>query len=108
MKFFLPGCENDLVEIEEIYKSIKDFAASNLGWEISDRRVHSLAYIDTTGKRDNYDAEVGKISNDNGELVYAILETELTFLICTMTNGVSAGYPMIVNKKEIIGKAYFD
>jgi hypothetical protein len=108
MKFFIPGCENDPTKTEELYKSIKDYAFSNLKWEIRDRKVRSLAYIDTTGKRDNFNAEVGKVSNDNGELVYAILETDSAFHICTKTSGVASGYPLTVNKREVLGQSYFD
>lgn len=108
MKFFIPGCETNPAKTEEWYKSIKDFAFSNIKWEILDRKVHSLAYIDKTGKRDNFDAEVGKVSNDNEERVYAILETDREFLVCTPNCGVSSGTPLIVSKVEVLGHAYFD
>lgn len=108
MKFFIPSCENDPDKTEKWYQSIKDFVFSTLKWEILDKKVHSIAYIDKTGKRDNFDAEVGKISTDNSERVYAILETDGAFLICTPSNGVSEGTPLIVNKVEVLGQTYFD
>ena len=108
MKFFIPGCETDPTKTEEWYKSIKDFAFSTLKWEILGYKVHTLTYIDKTGKRDNFNAEVGKISNDNDEQVWAILETDRAFLICTDTSGVRSGTPMIVNKREVLCESYFD
>lgn len=108
MKFFVPFCEDDPIKTEELYNSIKEFAFSIFKWEILDRQVHSLAYFNNARNSKNFTAEVGKASDDNGETVFAILETKDSFLICTPNSGVLRGNAMVVSKREVLGQSYFD
>jgi hypothetical protein len=100
MKFFLPGVK-DPAQAEEIYAQIRGRAK---GLEISDRRIFRLEYKDE-GK--DWIAEVGRIELVNGqelrhgELVIAILDAGVTYLVCTPNLGVLRGQPIMVPKNAV-------
>ena len=95
-KFFIPKAKNE-VQAQEVWKSVKKFAEETLDWEVSDRRIFSIAY-QKQGK--DYCVEVGKPDPRNGELVVAILES-ITYLVCTPNRGVLRGMPILIGKPEL-------
>lgn len=96
MKFFLPHAGTaDMAE--QTFKATKLFAKDNLGWNISDRRIFRIEYVHE-GK--NHKAEVGKVTDVNGEEVIAILESN-AYLVCTPNRGVLRGDPILVGTNEI-------
>ena len=96
MKFFIPKAKDD-VQAQEVWDAVKKFAEENLGWDVSDRRIFSIAYQ----KRGNdYYVEVGKPNPRNGEIVIAILES-VTYLVCTPNRGVLRGMPILVGESEL-------
>ena len=103
MKFFVPRARTP-ERAEEIYAAIKMFAAQTLGWKISGRRIYSIEYFHN-GK-DGL-AEVGAITNVNGEEVMAILESN-AFLVCTLNRGVRRGEPILVGIDEVSEVEEFD
>ena len=42
-KFFIPKAKDD-VQAEEVWESVKKFAEETLDWDVSDRRIFSIAY----------------------------------------------------------------
>ena len=95
-KFFIPKAKDD-AQAQEVWKSVKKFAEETLDWEVSDRRIFSIAY---QKHGEDYCAEVGKPDPRNGELVVAILES-ITYLICTPNRGVLRGMPLLIGKSEL-------
>lgn len=96
MKFFIPKAKND-VQAQEVWESVKKFAEKTLDWEVSDRRIFSIAY---QKHGEDYYVEVGKPDPRNGELVIAILES-ITYLVCTPNRGVLRGMPILVGESEL-------
>ena len=95
-KFFIPKARDD-AQAQEVWQVVKKFAEKNLGWDVSDRRIFSIAYH----KHGNdYYVEVGKPDPRNGELVIAILES-VTYLVCTPNRGVLRGMPILVGGSEL-------
>ena len=107
MKFFLPGV-TDKAQAEELYASIKQRAQ---GLEITDKRIFRLAYQDE-GK--DWIAEVGRIELVDGkelrygEVVIAILDATVTYLICTPNLGILRDKPIMVPKNEVKSVEYFE
>ena len=56
MRFFVPVTKDE-TEAEAVWEAIKKFAEDNLGWEISERRIFSIAY---QHHGQDYYVEVGK------------------------------------------------
>ena len=102
MKFFIPKTKDD-AQAQEVWKSVKKFAEEMLDWEVSDRRIFSIAY-QKHGK--DYCVEVGKPDPRNGEIVIAILES-VTYLVCTPNRGVLRGMPILVGESELKNITYF-
>ena len=96
MKFFIPKAKDD-AEAQEIWKAVKKFAEETLEWEVSDRRIFSIAY---QKQSENFYVEVGQPNPRNGELVIAILEST-TYLVCTPSRGVLRGMPILIGKSEL-------
>lgn len=96
MKFFIPSAKDD-IQAEEVWKSIKKFAEKTLDWDVSDRRIFSIAY---QKHGEDYYVEVGKPDPRNGELVIAILKSN-TYLVCTPNRGVLRGMPILVGGTEL-------
>ncbi|MCY4553229.1 MAG: hypothetical protein OXC79_06110 [Candidatus Poribacteria bacterium] len=42
-KFFIPKAKDD-AQAEEVWESVKKFAQETLDWDVSDRRIFSIAY----------------------------------------------------------------
>ena len=95
MKFFIPEAENE-TEALSVWKATRKFAEETLGWEVSERRIFSIAYRHN-GK--DYYAEVGKPDPRIRELVLVILESD-TYLVCTANRGVLRGMPILVGRDE--------
>ena len=96
-KFFIPKAKDD-AQAEEVWASVKKFAEDTLDWDVSDRRIFSIAY-QKRGK-DYYVEVVGKPDPRNKELVVAILES-MTYLICTPNRGVLRGMPLLIAESEL-------
>ncbi len=107
MKFFLPGI-TDKDQAEELYADIKRRAQ---GLEISDKRIFRLAYKDE-GK--DWIAEVGRIELVDGkelrygEVVIAILDATVTYLVCTPNLGILRDKPIMVPKNAVKSVEYFE
>jgi len=95
-KFFIPKAKDD-AQAQEVWKCVKKFAEETLDWDISDRRIFSIAY-QKHGK--DYCVEVGKPDPRNGELVVVILES-MTYLVCTPNRGVLRGTPLLIAESEL-------
>ena len=61
-KFFIPKAKDD-AQAEEVWESVKKFAEDTLDWEVSDRRIFSIAY-QKRGK--DYYVEGFRLNNDTG------------------------------------------
>ena len=95
-KFFVPKVKDD-IQAQEVWKSVKKFAEKTLDWEVSERRIFSIAY-QKRGK--THYVEVGKPAPLNGEPVIAILES-ITYLVCTPNRGVLRGMPILIGESEL-------
>ena len=96
MRFFIPAAKDE-TQAEEVWGAIKKFAEETLGWEISDRRIFSIAY---QRQDKDYLVEVGKPDPRNNELVIAILKSN-TYLVCTPNRGVVRGIPILVGQDKV-------
>ncbi|CCF84889.1 hypothetical protein [Nitrolancea hollandica] len=107
MKFFLPGV-TDQEKAEQLYADIKRRAQ---GLDISDKRIFRLIYQDE-GK--DWVAEVGRIELVEGrelrygEVVIAILDATVTYLICTPNLGILRDKPIMVPKNAVTSVEYFE
>lgn len=107
MKFFLPGI-TDKDQAEELYADITRRAQ---GLELSDKRVFRLIYQDE-GKE--WIAEVGRIELVDGqelrygEVVVAILDATVTYLVCTPNLGILRDKPIMVPKNAVKSVEYFE
>ena len=104
MKFFIPHAENKEQE-NSVYKATKKFAKETTGWDIKDRKIYHIRYRHN-GKY--YEAKVGEREEVGGEEVIVILESEVTFLVCTANRGVVRGMPILVGREEIISITDFE
>ena len=96
MRFFVPAVKDE-ADAEMVWEATKKFAEEMLGWEISERRIFSIAY---QYKGKNYHVEVGKPDPRSHELVIAILEST-TYLVCTPNRGVVRGIPILVGQDKV-------
>ena len=103
MKFFVPFSKNKQ-QAFEVYDGIVKFNKEQLGREIINRKIYSIYY-----KHDNkyFTAKVGDQEPRTGEIVVAILESDILFYICTPNRGVVRGEPILVGKVEIISVSEF-
>jgi len=104
MKFFLPSQKDEKLE-NETYNAIKKFAKETTGWDITDRKIYHIKYRHE-GK--DYEAKIDERETRQGETVIAILESTITFLVCTTNRGVRRGMPILVGKEEIISITDFE
>ncbi len=102
MKFFLPHAQTEDLA-EHTYEAIKLFVKDNLRCNISDRRIFRIEYFN--GK--DHEAEVGKVTDVNGEEVIAILES-FVYLVCTPNRGVLRGMPILVGTNEVFSISDFE
>ena len=102
MRFFVPVTKDE-TEAEAVWEAIKKFAEDNLGWEISERRIFSIAYHK---HGQDYYVEVGEPDPRVKEPVLAILESN-TYLVCTPNRGVVRGIPILVGQDKVENIADF-
>ena len=103
MKFFIPTVQDDR-KAEDVYQAIVKFAKYTMGWEISNRRIRSIAFRD---KGKLVRAIVGEADPAEGESVIAILDSN-TYLVCTSNRGVVKGMPIMVGKYEVFDSEDFE
>ncbi|MGV8017875.1 MAG: hypothetical protein AB2L26_06780 [Ignavibacteria bacterium] len=108
MKFFIPGAKDENQQ-NEIYNAIIKFAEEQSGWKVTDRKIYSIkykhdgnVYLDVVGKH-----EV-KNGREDGEIVFAILKSEVTYLVCTPHRCVLGGVPIYVGENDVISVEDFD
>jgi hypothetical protein len=104
MKFFLPDHEDKKL-VSDAYGAIKKLAKRTTGWDVTNRKINYIKYCH---KGRYYEAKVGERETQQGELVIAILESTVAFLVCTRNRGVSWGMPMLVGKTEVTSIKDFD
>jgi hypothetical protein len=103
MKFFIPDIASPELAEEEL-RSIKALLKTTLGWDATDRRIFRIKY-NHNGR--HLEAQVGKITKANNELVIAILESN-AFLICTPSRGAGINMPLLVGTDEVISIEDFE
>jgi hypothetical protein len=95
MKFFVPGMTTP-EGIEHTYKAIKLSAGKAAGWNPTNRKIFKIEYVH---HNKCHEAEVGKVTDTNDEMVMAILEVH-AYLVCTLTKGIDEGMPILVGMEE--------
>jgi len=106
MKFFIPTSKS-LEQEHEVYEGIKTFLNQELGANFSERKVRILQWKHD-GK--HHEAEVGKVTSFNGEIVIAILyENERNlYHVCTPNRGVLRGGSILAGAWSVSGNIDFD
>ncbi len=106
MKFFIPGADSPESE-QKVYEAIKLHLGEGLGANFSDRRIRILQWRHD-GKR--YEAEVGKITPFNNELVIAILydPARKLYHVCTHNRGVARDTSILAGEWSVMGVIDFD
>ena len=113
MKYFLPPQKDEKLE-NKAYDAIKKFAKETTGWDITDRTTgwditdRKIYHIKYRHEGKDYEAKIGERETRQGETVIAILESTVTFLVCTPNRGVKRGMPILVGKEEIISITDFE
>src|SRR5690606_10031461 len=104
MNFFIPTMSE--IESENfLNKSILPFI-EEYGYKVlKDKKVYSITFTHNGKKITD---TVNRRSFSNNEVVFAILETDELFLVCTPKRGITGGEPMITGKHSIIEVIYFD
>jgi hypothetical protein len=95
MKFFVPNMTTP-EGIEHTYKAIKLSARETVGLNSTNRKIFKIGY---THHNKYHEAEVGKVTDANDEMVIAVLEVH-AYLVCTRNRGVVEGMPILVNMEE--------
>ncbi|HLW41249.1 MAG TPA: DUF2971 domain-containing protein [Flavobacterium sp.] len=103
MKFFIPTIDSDKAE-DFLENSIIRFIESQGFKVLRNKKIYSINF-QHNGK--TLIDIVGQVSESNNEPVFAILETEDLYLVCTTRRGVVGGEPMLTGKKGVTVK-YFD
>ena len=104
MKFFIPTATPE--HAERVWRQMRQFADPALCGRLSDRRVFRVE-IERDGKA--LVAEVGQaMANDANELVFAILESEGDYFICTLNHGITQGRPFRIDSKTVRTAVDFD
>ena len=104
MKFFIPTAT--AVHAERVWHQIRQYAEPAIRERLSDRRVFRLDF-----ERDGMVlvAEVGQVlENEANELVFAILESEGDFFICTLSHGINRGRPFRIESNAVQTAVDFD
>lgn len=102
--FFLPNIE-DVVLIERTYNHIILSNENSTGHKVFSKKIYKLESLEN-GKSIVY--QVGNNCEVINKQIYAILETELTYLICCPTRGAVNGVPLLVSKKDVYKETLFD
>ena len=103
MTFFIPHATDDK-QAEEVWESIRKFAEETTGWNVKEKRIKSLTFLDG---RKSCIATVGEELEQAREPVFAILES-VTFLVCTPNRGVLRGNPVLIGRNDVIEIFYFE
>lgn len=106
MKFFIPAADSATSE-QKMYEAIKLHLGEGLGAKFSERRIRILQWRHD-GKQ--YEAEVGKITLFNNELVFAILydPSRKLYHVCTQNRGVERDQSILAGEWSIKGVIDFD
>ncbi len=102
-QFFVPGA-NSYTTSEQIYGEICSQVGTGRGADIKARRVYRLAY-EQDGM--HYEARVGEVEPRGGEMVVAILESDV-FLVCQRHRGVEGLQPVVVDPGSVRYLEEFD
>lgn len=95
-RFFVPGA-NSYTTSEEIYEQIRSQVGAGRDAGLSDRRVYRMAY-EQDGT--HYEARVGEVEPRGGEMVVAILESDV-FVICQRNRGKDGLQPLLVDPDSV-------
>jgi hypothetical protein len=103
MKFFLPGIES-VEETRLVYEFLR-MSAQGVTLRITERKVYNILY-----KRMDklYRVKVGSADPIRGEIVIAIMEAEVYFLIFTLNRGVVQGQPYLLRLSEVLYVGEFE
>lgn len=101
--FFFPGAASP-EQAEQYREAVVRFARDN-GFAATPRRIFRLEHrVDDVARHD----EVGQIeSQDQREVVVAILEADKLFLVVTSSRGFMRGIPIPYHRDEVIGVTDF-
>src|SRR5207253_6566221 len=105
MKFFIPKAQS-AEEAAKVYSAIKAHLRQGLGTRFAGRKVRLLRWRHD-GKK--YEAEVGKCTSFNNEIVIAILYEPKRNLyhVCTPNRGVLRGMSILVGGHGVFAVADF-
>jgi hypothetical protein len=102
MKFFIPNAKDD-EQRDSIYSAIIKFAEEQTGWKVKSRKIYRIFYKHNGQRYENKVGEPEKINGVTmGETVFAILESSVTFFVCTPNRCVLRGFPILVGREEIM------
>ncbi len=103
MKFLIPTIESDKAE-SFLENTIIKYIESQGYKVLRNKKIYSIIFKHN-GK--NLIDMVGQISESNKEPIFAILETDDLYLVCTTHRGIVGGEPMITGK-DGVNVSYFD
>jgi len=104
MKFFIPATKKE--QSEDFYNNTIVRYIESLGFKLlKANRIYMLSYM---FNGNNLSDKVGQNCGINGEPIFAILETDEMFLICTTYRGIAGETPLQLEKEFVNGIEYFD
>ena len=86
----------------ELYIGINKFAEEEFG-ETTFRKIFRITFRHNSHQGIE---ELGQLAQ-NQELVFAILEADNAYLVCTENRGVLRGSALLVGKRDVISIVYF-
>jgi hypothetical protein len=101
-KFYLPGLTPEETEI--LYPFLRQ-KAQYIALQITERKIESLLYK-RRGKL--FFIKVGNPDPIKGEIVIAIFEASVCFMVFTPNRGVSRGDPFVTGKNEVLAVEEFE
>jgi hypothetical protein len=101
--YFFPGTAS-AEQAEQYREAVVRFARDN-GFPASPRRIFRLAHrVDGVDRQD----EVGQLeSQDQREVVVAIIEADKLFCVVTASRGFQRGTPIPYHRDEVVGVVDF-
>lgn len=104
MRFFIPATEKE--QTEDFYNNTIVRYIESLGFQLlKANRIYRLSYM---YNGNNLSDSVGQNCGLNGEPIFAILETDEIFLICTTNRGIIGETPLQLEKEFVDDIEYFD
>ncbi len=97
LKFFIPTSPEPR-RAEILYAEIKSAVSAQLARSIMNRRIFAVDYV-REGK--SFHVEVGKPEADSGDMVFAILQVNDGFVVCTTLQGVFEGIPIFLRYESV-------